>query len=168
MPTLETPAQRGPACPAAPHLPPPRSHAQPLDSKELDFSRYGDVLFEVAFAGARLTTGGNVATEGKHLDFCVSLGVGKIPGCWVLSLGLWGWWLRGRCSRGGARVAAVAPLVVWTALVILLLSALSTIGTLALLALRVAMMHFSESCPHCQEARQSACSHPLPAPFCRS
>jgi hypothetical protein len=29
------------------------------------------VLFEVAFAGARLTTGGNVATDGKKLDFNV-------------------------------------------------------------------------------------------------
>ena len=29
------------------------------------------MLFEVAFAGARLTTGGNVATEGKKLDFNV-------------------------------------------------------------------------------------------------
>lgn len=38
---------------------------------ELDFSRYGDVLFEVAFAGARLTTGGNVATEGKRLEFFI-------------------------------------------------------------------------------------------------
>jgi hypothetical protein len=46
---------------------------QVLDLAELDFSRYGDVLFEVAFAGARLTTGGNVATEGKKLDFNVSL-----------------------------------------------------------------------------------------------
>ena len=45
---------------------------QVLDLAELDFSRYGDVLFEVAFAGARLTTGGNVATEGKKLDFNVS------------------------------------------------------------------------------------------------
>ncbi|KAL6773686.1 FAP224 [Auxenochlorella protothecoides x Auxenochlorella symbiontica] len=40
-----------------------------LDSAELDFSRYGDVLFEVAFAGARLTTGGNVSHEGKPLEF---------------------------------------------------------------------------------------------------
>lgn len=43
--------------------------AKELESSELDFSRYGDVLFEVAFAGARLTTGGNVASEGKRLDF---------------------------------------------------------------------------------------------------
>ncbi len=49
---------------------------QTLDSAELDFSRYGDVLFEVAFAGARLTTGGNVATEGKKLDFNVRPGLG--------------------------------------------------------------------------------------------
>lgn len=45
-----------------------------LDIAELDFSRYGDVLFEVAFAGARLTTGGNVATEGKKLDFNILAG----------------------------------------------------------------------------------------------
>lgn len=45
---------------------------QILDSAELDFSRYGDVLFEVAFAGARLTTGGNVSHEGKPLEFNVS------------------------------------------------------------------------------------------------
>lgn len=48
-----------------------RSNAQTLDGAELDFSRYGDVLFEVVFAGARLTTGGNVSTEGKPLDFNV-------------------------------------------------------------------------------------------------
>ncbi|PSC76002.1 flagellar associated [Micractinium conductrix] len=45
-----------------------------LDAAELDFSRYGDVLFEVAFAGARLTTGGNVATEGKKLNFNILAG----------------------------------------------------------------------------------------------
>ncbi len=42
------------------------------DVAELDFSRYGDTLFEVAFVGARLTTGGSVATEGKKLDINVS------------------------------------------------------------------------------------------------
>ncbi|KAI7841114.1 hypothetical protein COHA_005339 [Chlorella ohadii] len=41
------------------------------DVAELDFSRYGDTLFEVAFVGARLTTGGSVATEGKKLDINV-------------------------------------------------------------------------------------------------
>lgn len=45
-----------------------------LDIAELDFSRYGDVLFEVAFAGARLTTGGNVAVDGKKLDFNILAG----------------------------------------------------------------------------------------------
>lgn len=50
----------------------PSNASQVLDGAELDFSRYGDCLFEVAFAGARLTTGGNVATEGKKLDFNVS------------------------------------------------------------------------------------------------
>ena len=42
---------------------------------ELDFSRYGDTRFEVAFVGARLTTGGSVATEGKKLDINVSRSV---------------------------------------------------------------------------------------------
>lgn len=32
-----------------------------LGDSELDFSRYGDTLFEVLFAGGRLTTGGNLA-----------------------------------------------------------------------------------------------------------
>jgi hypothetical protein len=41
------------------------------DVADLDFSRYGDTLFEVAFVGARLTTGGSVATEGKKLDINV-------------------------------------------------------------------------------------------------
>ncbi|KAL4859617.1 Basic leucine zipper and W2 domain-containing protein 1-A [Chlorella vulgaris] len=45
-----------------------------LDLAELDFSRYGDVLFEVAFAGARLTTGGNVAVDGQKLDFNILKG----------------------------------------------------------------------------------------------
>ncbi|KDD75188.1 hypothetical protein H632_c819p1 [Helicosporidium sp. ATCC 50920] len=40
-----------------------------LDGAELDFSRYGEVLFEVAFAGARLTTGANVSVEGKQLSW---------------------------------------------------------------------------------------------------
>lgn len=39
-----------------------------LDSAELDFNRYGDTLFEVIFAGARLSSGG-VAAEGKSLPF---------------------------------------------------------------------------------------------------
>lgn len=72
-----------PTCPLASAIPNPHPSTQPflawqpllawqvLDGAELDFSRYGDVLFEVAFAGARLTTGGNVATEGKKLDFNV-------------------------------------------------------------------------------------------------
>ena len=40
-----------------------------FDSAELDFNRYGEVLFEVAFAGARLASGGSVAAEGKTLPF---------------------------------------------------------------------------------------------------
>jgi hypothetical protein len=34
-----------------------------LDGAELDFSRYGEVLFEVAFAGARLASGGASAAD---------------------------------------------------------------------------------------------------------
>lgn len=44
-----------------------------LDSAELDFNRYGEVLFEVAFAGARLASGGSTAVEGKKLPFNVSM-----------------------------------------------------------------------------------------------
>lgn len=40
-----------------------------LDSAELDFSRYGDVLFEVSFAGARLASGGHLSGDGKTLPF---------------------------------------------------------------------------------------------------
>lgn len=39
-----------------------------LESADLDFSRYGDTLFEVLFAGGRLAGGGNVVDEGKKLD----------------------------------------------------------------------------------------------------
>ena len=42
-----------------------------LESVELDFSRYGDTLFEVLFAGGRLAGGGNVVEEGKKLDINV-------------------------------------------------------------------------------------------------
>ena len=42
-----------------------------LDGAELDFSRYGDVLFEVAFAGARLTSGGVPAQDAKVAPFCI-------------------------------------------------------------------------------------------------
>jgi len=37
-----------------------------LDSADLDFSRYADTLFEVLFAGGRLSTGGNLADEQKE------------------------------------------------------------------------------------------------------
>ena len=40
---------------------------------ELDFSRYGETLFEVLFAGGRMAGGGNVISEGKKLDTSVSL-----------------------------------------------------------------------------------------------
>lgn len=53
------------------------SHAalrQVLESVELDFSRYGETLFEVLFAGGRMAAGGNVVSEkeNKRLDFTVS------------------------------------------------------------------------------------------------
>ena len=42
--------------------------AQVLEATQLDFSRYGDTLFEVFFAGGRLAAGGNVVEEGKKLS----------------------------------------------------------------------------------------------------
>lgn len=47
---------------------------QVLESVELDFSRYGETLFEVLFAGGRMAAGGNVVSEkeNKRLDFTVS------------------------------------------------------------------------------------------------
>eukprot|EP00877_Chromochloris_zofingiensis_P004066 jgi/Chrzof1/13660/Cz08g07040.t1 len=43
-----------------------------LDSAELDFNRYADTLFEVLFAGGRLSTGGNLADDQKErLATCV-------------------------------------------------------------------------------------------------
>ncbi|KAK9823766.1 hypothetical protein WJX72_005350 [[Myrmecia] bisecta] len=42
-----------------------------LESANLDFSRYGDTLFEVLFAGGRMAAGGNVVGEGKKLEFNV-------------------------------------------------------------------------------------------------
>lgn len=38
-----------------------------LDSAAVDFSRYADTLFEVLFAGGRLSTGGNLADEQKEI-----------------------------------------------------------------------------------------------------
>lgn len=46
---------------------------QVLEGADLDFSRYGDTLFEVLFAGGRLAGGGNVVEEGKKLDTNVRL-----------------------------------------------------------------------------------------------
>jgi hypothetical protein len=43
-----------------------------VEGTQLDFSRYGDTLFEVFFAGGRLAAGGNVVEEGKKLDSNVS------------------------------------------------------------------------------------------------
>lgn len=39
-----------------------------LESVDLDFSRYGDTLFEVLFAGGRMAGGGHVVEEGKKID----------------------------------------------------------------------------------------------------
>jgi hypothetical protein len=63
---------------------------QVLDGAELDFSRYGDTLFEVFFVGGRLATGGSVATEGKRTSLNVSpaAALGSLcqlagyPECW--------------------------------------------------------------------------------------
>ena len=49
-----------------------RLFMQVLEATALDFSRYGDTLFEVLFAGGRLAAGGNVVEEGKKLDTNVS------------------------------------------------------------------------------------------------
>lgn len=42
-----------------------------LEGVDLDFSRYGETLFEVLFAGGRMAGGGNVISEGKKLDTSV-------------------------------------------------------------------------------------------------
>jgi hypothetical protein len=34
-----------------------------LDSTDLEYSKYGETLFEVLFVGGRLTTGGNIAED---------------------------------------------------------------------------------------------------------
>ena len=52
----------------------PQAGVRVLESVELDFSRYGDTLFEVLFAGGRLAGGGNVVEEGKKLDANVRVG----------------------------------------------------------------------------------------------
>lgn len=38
-----------------------------LEGVDLDFSRYGDSLFEILFTGGRMAAGGNVVDEGKKL-----------------------------------------------------------------------------------------------------
>ena len=47
---------------------------QVLEGVELDFSRYGETLFEVLFAGGRMAAGGNVVLEkeNKRLEYTVS------------------------------------------------------------------------------------------------
>ena len=39
-----------------------------LETTALDFSRYGDTLFEVLFAGGRMASGGTLAPEGRKLE----------------------------------------------------------------------------------------------------
>lgn len=39
-----------------------------LENTQLDFSRYGDTLFEVLFAGGRMASGGTLAPEANKLD----------------------------------------------------------------------------------------------------
>lgn len=53
--------------------------AQVLEATALDFSRYGDTLFEVLFAGGRLAAGGNVVEEGKKLDTNVRPPMPQLP-----------------------------------------------------------------------------------------
>ena len=43
-----------------------------LETTALDFSRYGETLFEVLFAGGRMSFGSNLAPEGKKLETNVS------------------------------------------------------------------------------------------------
>lgn len=44
-----------------------------LENTQLDFSRYGDTLFEVLFAGGRMASGGTLAPEANKLDTNVRL-----------------------------------------------------------------------------------------------
>lgn len=39
-----------------------------LDAAEIEYSRYGDTLFEVLFAGGRLATGASLAEGGARLS----------------------------------------------------------------------------------------------------
>ena len=50
-----------------------QSGVRVLETTELDFSRYGDTLFEVLFAGGRMAAGGTLAPEGRRLDTNVRL-----------------------------------------------------------------------------------------------
>lgn len=44
------------------------SGVRALDTSDLDFSRYGDTLFEILFAGRRMASGANlVSDQGKEL-----------------------------------------------------------------------------------------------------
>jgi len=37
-----------------------------LDAADLDFTRYGDTLFEILFAGRRMATGANLVTDSTN------------------------------------------------------------------------------------------------------
>lgn len=62
-----------------------------LDTLNLDFSRYGDTLFEILFAGKRMAAGANLVTDqGKELKTNV-----QTPPIWFLIFVL----VAGMCSR---------------------------------------------------------------------
>ncbi len=83
----------------------PQAGVRVLESVELDFSRYGDTLFEVLFAGGRLAGGGNVVEEGKKLDTNVrAAGRARPSECSVLLHHL----CSARCSCMCCRAYAVA------------------------------------------------------------
>ena len=61
---------------------------QVLEGAELDFSRYGETLFEVLFAGGRMAAGGNVVSEkeNKRLEFTVNtVYIHGDAHCWSLA-----------------------------------------------------------------------------------
>lgn len=43
-----------------------------LENSNLDFQRYGDTLFEILFAGGRMSAGANLDNSGKKLELNVS------------------------------------------------------------------------------------------------
>lgn len=54
------------------------SGAKALDAAELEYSRYGDTLFEVFFTGGRLATGAALAEGGARLKHNVREGVAPV------------------------------------------------------------------------------------------